>query len=338
MNTQSFRHVFGPAFSRRLGRSLGVDLVPFKTCTYDCVYCQLGRTTVCTLERREYVRVGEILDEVARKLETGIEADYITLAGSGEPTLHSGIGDIIAGIKALETTVRRVPPVAVLTNGSLFWMDEVRDALRQADLVIPSLDAGTPESFLQVNQPVSTVTFEKMVEGLVAFRDEFAGQIWLEVFLLGGMTDSRQELERLATLIREIRPDKVQLNTVERPAPRGPAPGGPAPGGHVVPVPEDTMRQLAVDLGRLTACYTEVVARQETPSRHQETVSAGSITAEDALALLQRHPCTAQNLADGLGLSLADAEAHIATLVAQGRVEASCRDGVASYVAKNPPV
>lgn len=328
MNAQSFRHVFGPAFSRRLGRSLGVDLVPFKTCTYDCVYCQLGQTTVCTLERREYVPVGEILDEVARKLETGIEVDYITLAGSGEPTLHSGIGDIIAGIKALETTARRVPPVAVLTNGSLFWMDEVRDALRQADLVIPSLDAGTPESFAQVNRPVSSVTFEKMVEGLVLFRDRFVGQIWLEVFLLGGMTDSRQELESLATLVRRIRPDKVQLNTVER----------PAPGGHVVPVPEDAMRQLAAGLERLTARCTEVVARQETPSHHQEPGSAGPVTAGDVLALLQRHPCTAQNLADGLGLSLADAEAHIATLVAQGRVEASYRDGVTSYIAKNPPV
>lgn len=332
MNAHPFKYVFGPAFSRRLGRSLGVDLVPFKTCTYDCVYCQLGRTTVCTAERREYVPVDGILKEIARKLETGIEADYITLAGSGEPTLHSGIGDIIAGIKALETPVRRVPPVAVLTNGSLFWMDEVRDALKQADLIVPSLDAGTPESFLQVNQPVSSVTFEKMIEGLVAFRDEFAGQIWLEVFLLGGMTDSRQELEHLAALIQRIRPDKVQLNTVERPAPRR-----PAPGGHVTPVSGEKMREMAVDLGRLTACHTEVVARQETPSRHQGPGSSGLITAEDALALLQRHPCTAQNLADGLGLPVSEAEAHIAELIAQGKVEASCLDGVTSYVAKTPP-
>ena len=147
MNTP-FKHVYGPVPSRRLGRSLGVDAITFKSCPFDCVYCQLGRTTNCTLERREYVPTAEILDEVRRKLDTGDIPQYVSFAGSGEPTLHSGLGEIIRGIKAMTDV-----PVVVFTNGSLLWRPDVRDDLLAADVVIPSLDAGGAALLEKVNRP-----------------------------------------------------------------------------------------------------------------------------------------------------------------------------------------
>jgi len=145
MKAQPFKHVFGPVSSRRLGRSLGVDLVPLKTCTYDCIYCQLGRTTLKTTERREWVPLDLVLEQVQAKLAT--EPDYITLSGSGEPTLFSRVGELIGRIKDVTDI-----PVAVLTNGSLLWQKAVRDDLQQADVVIPSLDAGNERMFRYVNR------------------------------------------------------------------------------------------------------------------------------------------------------------------------------------------
>jgi len=206
------RNVFGPVPSRRLGRSLGIDLVPSKACSYDCLYCQLGRTTRKTIERREYVPMTDILMEVEERLAAGATADYVTLSGSGEPTLHAECGDIIRTIKTLTHI-----PVAVLTNGSLLWDPAVREELSAADLVIPSLDAGDAEMFVRVNRPHPEIEFERMVEGLVAFSREYAGRIWLEVFLLDGITADEAEVRKIAGHAARIRTDKVQINTVSRP-------------------------------------------------------------------------------------------------------------------------
>ncbi len=181
LDCRSPRHVFGPVPSRRLGRSLGVDLVPFKTCSYDCIYCQVGRTTNQTIERKEWVPMDAVLDEL--KVKLACRPDYVTLSGSGEPTLHSRLGETIEHIQAMSDV-----PVAVLTNGSLLWQKEVREELALADAVLPSLDAGNGLKFAFINRPHPCLTFERMVEGLIAFRDEFPGQYWLEVFLLGGYT------------------------------------------------------------------------------------------------------------------------------------------------------
>jgi wyosine [tRNA(Phe)-imidazoG37] synthetase (radical SAM superfamily) len=164
------RYVYGPVPSRRLGRSLGVDLVPFKTCPYDCLYCQLGRTTNKTIDPREYAPVDGVLDELGERLCAGPRPDFIGLAGSGEPTLHAGLGEIIAGIK-----VRSSVPVAVLTNGSLLWRPEVRAGLAHADVVLPSLDAGSPWIFERVNRPHHDVSFERMVDGLSVFSHVSTG-------------------------------------------------------------------------------------------------------------------------------------------------------------------
>ena len=206
------RHVYGPVPSRRLGRSLGVDLVPFKTCTYDCIYCQLGRTTDLTTACRDYVPVEDILAQLEEKLRTGATPDYVSLAGSGEPTLHARIGELIAGIKRLTPV-----PVAVLTNGSLLGARDIQDALMEADLVLPSLDVGDAELFELVNRPHESIGFDAMVEGLITFRERFAKPVWLEVMLVAGVTGIQAEVEKIATLTRRIRPARIQLNTVSRP-------------------------------------------------------------------------------------------------------------------------
>lgn len=211
MNT-GFKHVYGPVPSRRLGRSLGVDALTFKSCSFDCVYCQLGRTTNHTIERKEYIPTADILDEVRRKLENGDKPEYISFAGSGEPTLHSGLGDIIRGIKAMTDV-----PVVVFTNGSLLWMPEVRADLAAADVVIPSLDGGDAALLDKVNRPAASLDFDRIVEGLIAFRGAFNGQIWLEVMLLGGISDDDASVDAIARLAERIRPDKVQINSVCRP-------------------------------------------------------------------------------------------------------------------------
>jgi len=169
---RNFKYIYGPVPSRRLGRSLGVDLVPFKACTFDCVYCQLGRTPHKTVERREYLPAEAILDEVKRKLAEGDVPDYITFSGSGEPTLNRRIGGLIREIKALTKI-----PVAVLTNGSLLWMQEVQEDLMAADLVIPSLDAGDEKLFSYVNRPHRDLAFAQVVNGLIEFTRRFPGQV-----------------------------------------------------------------------------------------------------------------------------------------------------------------
>ena len=203
-------HVFGPVPSRRLGRSLGVDLVPFKTCSYDCVYCQLGRTTCKTVERKEWVPLEEVVADIEQRLSA--EPDYITLSGSGEPTLFSRVGELIGRIKGMSDV-----PVAVLTNGSLLWREDVRDELRDADLVVPSLDAGNEAMFQRVNRPHESISFEAMLAGLIEFRRTFRGKVWLEVLLMDGYTASEAELSELAGCVKQIGPDRVQLNTVTRP-------------------------------------------------------------------------------------------------------------------------
>ena len=206
------RHVFGPVPSRRLGRSLGVDLVPYKTCSFDCVYCQLGRTTHLTVTREEFVPTDQVIREIRESLGSSVPPDYITLSGSGEPTLHLGFGDVIDAVRKMTDT-----PVAVITNSSLMADPEVRRECAKADLVIPSLDVADRGMFPCVNRPHRDVVFEEMAEGLIEFGKEFRGRMWLEVFLLYGVTGVAPYVRRMIPLIERIDPERIQLNTVVRP-------------------------------------------------------------------------------------------------------------------------
>lgn len=312
MSTKGFRHIYGPVPSRRLGRSLGIDLVPFKTCTYDCIYCQLGRTTDKTVERREYVPVGAILEELDQKLAEGDVPDYISLAGSGEPTLHSGIGDLIQSIKAMTPI-----PVAVITNGSLLWKPDVAESLMAADLVIPSLDAGDERMFRYVNRPHREIDFKRMVKGLAHFTGLFTGSVWLEVFLLAGLTGIPSEVEKIAKLVKRIRPMKIQLNTVSRP------PAEEIAGA----VALERMRELCA----MFPGGAEVVYQGS--QGVQEDVNADGVSNEDILAIIARRPCTAEDVATGLGKHPLSMLKRLEKLVAEGRARRVLTDGKQFYTA-----
>jgi wyosine [tRNA(Phe)-imidazoG37] synthetase (radical SAM superfamily) len=299
MTTSGWRYLYGPVPSRRLGRSLGVDLVPLKTCTYDCIYCQLGRTTNKTTEQKEYAPIEEILVELERRLALGPVPDYVSLAGSGEPTLNSRIGELIGRIKKLTDI-----PVAVLTNGSLLWMRSVRDALMEADLVLPSLDAGDERLFRHVNRPHKDINFEQMTEGLITFRERFHKPVWLEVFLLAGITGIVPEARKIAAIADRIRPDRVQLNTVSRP---------PAE-EFACQVSADRLKSLAP----LFSGKTEVIGEGGVGDTGSST--ANSVNDEDILALLSRRPCTVQDVAVGLGLHINEATKRLPALCERGVV------------------
>lgn len=308
----AFRHVYGPVPSRRLGRSLGVDAITFKSCPFDCVYCQLGRTTSHTLERREYVPAAEILDEVRRKLENGDKPQYVSFAGSGEPTLHSGLGAIIRGIKAMTDV-----PVVVFTNGSLLWRPDVRDDLLAADVVIPSLDGGDAALLEKVNRPHPDLDFDRIVEGLVAFRDAFKGQIWLEVMLLGGVSDDDAAVDAIARHAARIRPDKIQINSVCRP-------------------PAEAWA-LPVAAPRLLEIQARFPGTVEIIAEHLDDMAHAAfrtrIREGDILALIERRPCTAAGAGAGLGIHATEALKHLEMLVADKKAVTQIIEGQVFYSA-----
>ncbi len=291
-------HIFGPVPSRRLGRSLGVDLVPFKTCTYDCIYCQLGRTTCKTVETNEWVPLEEVLDQLQEKLAS--EPDYVTLSGSGEPTLFSRLGELIDGIKAMTRV-----PVAVLTNGSLLWQKEVRRQLMAADLVVPSLDAGDEAMFRLVNRPHESISLEQVLEGLIDFRRAFRGKYWLEVFVLGAYTGIPGELAKVAECVERIRPERVQLNTVTRP---------PAE-KHAVGVSSERLGELAP----MFHPGAEIIA--DFRGVHQQAEFAAG--REEILEMLRRRPCSVDDVAQGLAMHRNEVLKYIEELNADGLLEES---------------
>lgn len=212
-------YFYGPVPSRRLGFSLGVDLVlgkaNGKVCNFDCIYCQLGKTFHKSIERFWCIDLKKLKRELKKIIKKNVFIDYISISGSGEPTLHKGLDEIIHTIK--EITKNRYP-VCVITNGSLLYRKDVRRELKQADLVIPSLDAGTARTFYKVNRPYPTVRFKKIVEGLIKFRKEYKGKLWLEIMLVGGLNDNLNEARAFKKIVQKIKPDKVQLNLPIRPA------------------------------------------------------------------------------------------------------------------------
>jgi wyosine [tRNA(Phe)-imidazoG37] synthetase (radical SAM superfamily) len=292
------RFTFGPVPSRRLGKSLGIDFVPFKTCSYDCIYCQLGRTTDKTSNLKEYFPVEDIIADVQKKLQEIPLPDYITLSGSGEPTLHSRLRDIIHGIKTITDV-----PVAVLTNGSLFWIDTVRNSVLDADLIIPSLDAGDTETFSFVNRPHQAISFEKMVQGLSSLREDFKGPLWLEVFLIKGVTDSESELLKIKAWSDRIVPDFIQLNTAVR-----------TPAENFVDlVKQDTLEEIA----RFFGPRCEIIADYSKVHRLGEFKR----TRDDVFEMLLRRPCSIADISDGLDLHRNEAIKYVEELLDQNLIQ-----------------
>jgi len=209
------KYIYGPINSRRLGLSLGISLTPHKVCNFDCLYCQLGKTSRKFLERKEYYKIDEIIAEVnswmANNLEAAKVLNFITLSGSGEPTLNIGIGSLIDSLKKIIKV-----PIAVITNSSLLGDPSVRRQILGADLIVPSLDAATENAFLKLDRPAPGIKLEEIIEGLVNLRREFKGKIWLEVMLVKGVNDNLAHSRRLKETIERINPDRVQLNSPVR--------------------------------------------------------------------------------------------------------------------------
>lgn len=294
-------HIFGPVPSRRLGRSLGVDLVPFKTCSYDCIYCQLGRTTDKTVTRREWVP----LDEVTAELKDALASrpDYITLSGSGEPTLYSRLDELIDRIRIMTDI-----PVAVLTNGSLLWDQHVRRQLSDAHLLIPSLDAGNEHMFHAINRPHQDIAFTYMLDGLIVTREQFAGQFWLEVFILNGLTTNHAEAEMIVNATRRIKPDRIQLNTATRPTAE-----------HYATMVDHQRMQEIADMFDQPA---EVIAD------YHGVHAATDVTADrdSVQELLKRRPCSLDDIAAGLGMHRNEAIKHVEHLTMTGQIETFITD------------
>jgi wyosine [tRNA(Phe)-imidazoG37] synthetase (radical SAM superfamily) len=296
-----FKHLFGPVPSRRLGMSLGVDLVPHKICSLNCVYCECGPTTGLTVERGQYVPVEEVLQELTDFFERYPDPEYITFSGAGEPTLHSGIGEVIGFIKELRPGV----PVAVLTNGTLLSDPRVRFELRRADLVMPSLDAATEKTFRRINRPTKKANLEQYIEGLVDFGREFRGEIWMEVMILPGYNDDPENLEALRKALGKIRIDRIQLNTLDRP-------------GAVEGLKPATWDFLESIVSRWNLKNVEIIAPPET---RRGSGSYRHDLENTIMETLIRRPCTLEDLEKILGLHLNEINKYLGVLEETGKIE-----------------
>lgn len=294
-----YRYLYGPVPSRRLGRSLGVDIVPHKVCSYDCIYCQLGRTTRLTCAPQPLVSVGDVIGEIEHWLKEGGTADYITFAGSGEPTLNVDLGRMVTATKKLTGI-----PVAVITNGSLLGEPEIREAVSMADVLVPSLDAGTESTFRAINRPAAGISFVGMREGLVQSAQEFAKEIWLEVMLVAGVNDSDAELQAIGETVRRVCPDRLQVNTVDRPSRSGDA-------GRVS---DDILARACEILGG----RAEVIARGGIAATDQQQWRQ---TDEELMRMLAVRPCTVDDIIAASGRNVHEVTKHLRRLEQEGLIE-----------------
>jgi wyosine [tRNA(Phe)-imidazoG37] synthetase (radical SAM superfamily) len=302
------KYVYGPVPSRRLGFSLGVDVVPYKTCTLDCIYCQIGRTTQKTLDRRPYAQKADILKEVKEVLSRKQQIDYITFSGSGEPTLNSDIGALIKEVKACTSL-----PVAVLTNGTLLFMEDVQKDLLNADIVLPSLDAASLQVFRRVNRPHHSLKIETILDGLKKFRKLYRGRIWLEIMLIKGFNDYSEELLCMRNAISEIQPDRVHLNTVVRPPSLISA----------KPLNREEMAAVKKYLGENCEVVAEFHGHRDGEAHN----------VEDAIVeMAKRRPVTIVDIANVLGISETNAGRMIRGLREKKRIEEKQYHGETYYL------
>ncbi len=308
---QNMTRVYGPVPSRRLGYSLGVDLLPYKTCSFDCIYCQLGRTTDKTVTRKPYLPTAEILKQIKAAVKTKTRIDHISFSGSGEPTLNSRIGYLIKEIKKFTDI-----PIAVLTNGSLLFRNDVQRALLSADLVLPTFDAASRKTLDRVNRPHAALTIAEIADGLIEFRKRYRGKIWLEIMLVKGINDSVTELKKLKLIVDKIKPDKIHLNTVVRPpAERFALPLAPG---------------KLLKIQKLFGKNCEVVAE----FNRAKAQSLGSDSAERIVMIVSRRPVTARDIGHSLGLHQNEAIKYLNQLLKANKIKTVTHHGKRYYEPK----
>ncbi|MBT8508321.1 radical SAM protein [Methanomicrobiaceae archaeon CYW5] len=295
-----FSYLFGPVPSRRLGVSLGIDLVPLKTCSYNCVYCECGKTTELTTGRKEYFPTEDIIRELDEYLVTGPDLDFITFAGSGEPTLHTGIGEIARHIREHYPAYR----MALLTNGSLFFDPQVRREVADIHVVIPSLDAVSEQVFRRIDRPCRELSVDAIIDGLVALKQEHPGEVWLEIFVVPGVNDTDGELALFADVIRRIGPDLVQLNGLDRP-------------GIAAWVHAPTEAEMTRFRDRIGYPATEIV---RSPTTRTDIPSFSQDTLESILLIIRRRPSTVEDLSKTCGLHPNEIRKYTDALAAKGLI------------------
>jgi len=280
-----YSHLFGPVNSRRLGTSLGVDMMPHKICTLDCVYCECGNTTVLTTERKEYIDRNEIIGELSHYLSKNPVLDYVTFAGSGEPTLNTALGNCIKFVKDSYPQYK----TALLTNGTLFSVPEVRQDAMLCDLVLPSVDAISDNVFYSINRPHQSLDNPCILEGLRQFSQEYQGKLWVEVFIVPGINDNPDELKNFKSALVKINPTRVQLNSLDRPG---------ACDWVKVASPE-ILQKIAEYLSPLPV---EIISRNSRDFFLKQSISIN--TEEAIISLLKRRPSTIEELSSVSGLTI----------------------------------
>jgi len=302
-------YLFGPVPSRRLGVSLGIDLLKAKICSFDCIYCEVAPTGDKTMKRDEYVPADEVLAELREYLvENFNNLDFITFSGSGEPTLHSRIGYIIREIKKMTDV-----PVCVLTNSTLLIDPAVREEISAADLVIPSVDAVSPALVEAVNKPLPGFDMQTIVEAIKKFKEEYSTHIWLEILLCGGINDTDDEFARFAEIVKYINPEKVQINTVARPS--------MAYEAH--PVPAERIKVLADMLGD----KADIIQ----PFSKRRSEVNGRSAEELTVTLLKIRSCHLDEIARATGLNGENLDNLLAKLTADGRITRVEFNGLSYY-------
>ncbi len=295
----TYKYLFGPVPSRRLGISLGVDLMPHKTCTLDCIYCECGKTTHLTLKRNPYIPVSEIKRELSAFLSEEPQIDHITFSGSGEPSLHSGMGEIIRFLKSQYPQYK----VALLTNGTLLYLPAVVENVLAADIIISSLDAASEKAFNLINRPHPGLNVSLMIDGLIAFRKKFSNIFQIELFIVPGINDTPIELEKIKTATQRIMPDRIQLNTLDR------------PGTETWVKPADNKT-----LAEIEKCFESAKTIQYINGKQK----AGTLTDDYEtiiLSTLMRRPCTAQDISQILDISVDTGSTYLERLEKKGAIE-----------------
>ncbi len=314
------KYVFGPVASRRLGRSLGVDLVKPKICSLNCIYCEAGATTELTLKRDEYVPADDVLAELEIFFSRNTAPiDWITFSGAGEPLLNSRFGYVAAEIK------RRFPQykLCLLTNALALNDRNIWHELDCVDLVIPSLDGSNQDEFNAINRPAEGITFDDFCSGLIDFTKQFKNEAVLELFIVPGVNDSDESISRFVDIVKKMKIVKVQLNSLDRPG-----------------VVDDICASTAENTGRFIEALEPFVPVEAVgPFRYKSASLCSNVEISNAvsaiLELIRRRPCTLADIAECCSIPTVEAQKILQELVQSGLVISERRGARGDFFSVN---
>lgn len=311
----AYKHLFGPIISRRLGLSLGVDLVPYKVCSLDCVYCEVGETTDLVIDRKAFIDTQEIIKELSDFLPKHPKIDFITFSGAGEPCLNSNIEEVIYEIKRLWPQYH----LALITNSTFMYDKKLCEALLNCDLILPSLDAVSREAFEKINRPHRDLDPQIMIDSLVEFRKIYKGQIWLEIFFLEGINDTEYELFLLKKACERIQPDRIQINALDRP-------------GAVDWVKKVSDERLMQILEFFKPLPVEIVARLE----YERTMPQSYLEEENIiLNAIKNQAYSLPEISKLLGLHYNTVQRHIRVLLENRQIKEVCHENKTTFVSSD---